>query len=146
LATRIASSTFGPPAVAQLQGGDVLIGLVGDEGCVAVAGLAVEDRELGAGMGPLAANDEPGSLGPGRKIDVLAQLCDLGTVSLLIVTVDRLLPSRLCQCAERPAHPLVHFVADREANACLTAVGGEGVSAPADVGAHEDLSVEVGGG
>ena len=57
----------GPAAVAQLQGGDVGVVLVGDEGGVAVAGLAVEDRELGAGMGALAADDQAGALGPGAR-------------------------------------------------------------------------------
>ena len=40
----------GPAAVAQLEGGNVFITLVGDEGGVALAGLAVEARELGTGM------------------------------------------------------------------------------------------------
>ena len=60
---------LGAAAVAQLQGGDVVAVLVGDEGGVAVA-LGVEDLELGAGMGTLAAHDQPRALGPGGEVDV----------------------------------------------------------------------------
>ena len=107
----------GPAAVAQLQGGDVLIALVGDEGGVAVAGLAVEDRELGAGMGTLAADDQPRALGPAREVDAIAQLRDLGALALGAIAVDRALPGRFGQLADRLAHPLVDLVADREADA-----------------------------
>jgi hypothetical protein len=47
--------------------------------------------------------------------------------------------------ADALAHPLVDLVADREADAGLAAARGEGGST-ADVGADEDLSVEVLGG
>ena len=117
--------------------------LVGDEGGVAIAGRAVEDRELGAGMGPLAADDQAGALGPSGEVDAVGQLCDLGALALGAVAVDRLSPGRLRQAPDRLANPLVDLVADREADAGVAAVGGEGVGAPADVGAGEDLAVEV---
>jgi hypothetical protein len=81
-------------AVAQLQGGDVGVFLVGDEGGVAVAGLAVEDRQLGAGMWTLAADDQPRALEPAREVDVVAELCDLGALAFGAIAVDRALPCR----------------------------------------------------
>ena len=80
--------------MAQLQGGDADVFLVGDEGGVAVAGLAVEDRELGAGMGALAAADQPRALGPARELDAIGQLSDLGALALGSIAVDRALPGR----------------------------------------------------
>jgi hypothetical protein len=68
---------LGPAPVAQLKDGDVGVFLVGDEVGVAVAGLAVKDRELGAGMGALATADQPCSLGPAGEVEVGAQLRDL---------------------------------------------------------------------
>ena len=58
-------------------------------------------------MRALAAADQPGVLGPGREVDALAQLGDLGAVAFFALGVDRLLPSRFGQGEDRLAHPLV---------------------------------------
>ena len=129
-------------AVAQLQGGDVALALVGDEGGVAIA-LGIEDAELGAGVRPLAAADQPRSLGPSGEVDAIAQLRDLGTLTLFALGVDRLLPSRIGKGEDRLPHPFIDAAADREAHGGVAAVGGEGVGGAADVGPREDLAVEV---
>ena len=128
--------------MSQLQGGDVGVGLIGDEGGVAIA-LRVKDLELRAGVGALPAHDQPRALGPGGEIDVLAQLGDPGALAHLASGVDRALPCRLGRLQDRLAHPLVDLVADREADAGVAAILREGVGAPTDVGAYEDLAVEV---
>gem|GEM_PF-4537583 len=130
--------------VAKLEGGDVGVVLVGAEGGVAVAGLAVEDRELGAGMGSLAADDQPCALGPAGEVELVGQLCALGALAHVAVAIDRAPPARFGQLRDRPAHPLVDLVANREVDPCRTAALREGVGAPADVGASEDLAVKVG--
>jgi hypothetical protein len=109
---------------------------------VAVA-AGVEDLKLGTGVGPLAAHDQPRALGPAGEVDVVGQLGDLGALAFFALGVDRLLPSRLGQVEDRLAHPLVDLIADREVDARLAAVGGEGMGAPADVGARQDLAVKV---
>jgi len=133
-----------PAVVAKLEGGDVGVVLVGAEGGVAVAGLAVEDRELGAGMGSLAADDQPCALGPAGEVELVGQLCALGALAHVAVAIDRAPPARFGQLRDRPAHPLVDLVANREVDPCRTAALREGVGAPADVGASEDLAVKVG--
>ena len=66
-------------AVTQLQGGDVVAVLVGEEARVPVAVL-VEDLELRAGVGTLAAADQPGALGPCGQVDPVGELGDPGAV------------------------------------------------------------------
>ena len=56
----------GAVAVAQLEGGDVCVWLVGDEDLEAVA-VVVGEGELGAGVGPLAAADHACRLGPAGR-------------------------------------------------------------------------------
>ena len=80
-------------AVTQLEPSDVVAVLVGEEARVAVAVL-VEDRELRAGVGPLAAADQPGALGPRRQVDPVAELGDPRAVTVAAVTIDRLHPHR----------------------------------------------------
>ena len=65
----------GPAAVMQLQRGDVVAVLVGEEARVTVA-MLVEDRELRAGVWTLAAGDQPGALGPGEQVEIVGQLRD----------------------------------------------------------------------
>jgi hypothetical protein len=105
--------------------------------------LGVKDAELGAGVRPLAAHDQPRALGPARKVDLAGELSDLGALTLGPLRVDRLLPCRLGQVENRPADPLVDLAADREANGGVATVGGEGVGSPADVCADEDLALEI---
>ena len=76
-------------AVAQLQRGDVLAVLVGEEAGVPVA-VFVEDRELRAGMRPLAPDDQPGSLGPGGQVQTV--------VSSATHAPSRASPSPLIAC------------------------------------------------
>jgi hypothetical protein len=53
--------------MAQLQGGQVGVGLVGDEHLEAVP-VGVGEAQLGAGMGVLAAADRPGALRPAGQL------------------------------------------------------------------------------
>jgi hypothetical protein len=132
----------GAAAVAQLQGGDVGVVLVGDEGGMAVP-LGVEDFELGAGVGTLAADDQPGALRPGGEVDVIAQLDDPGTIATRAVGFNRALPCRFGRGEDRLADPCIDLVADREADTGVAAVLCEGVGAAADVGTGQDLAAEV---
>jgi hypothetical protein len=93
LAVADAVLNAGAAAVAQLELGDVVAFLVGEKAGVAVAVL-VEDRELGAGVRPLATADQPGAGRPGREVQLLSQLGDPGAVAVLAVAVDRLYPRR----------------------------------------------------
>jgi hypothetical protein len=68
---------------------------------VAVA-VGVEDLELGAGMGALAAHDQPRALKPGGEVDLFGELFGQGH--------DRL------------TSPGFHLVADREAGGTTHAV------------------------
>jgi hypothetical protein len=72
--------------VAQLQGGDVGVGLVGDEDLEAVA-VGIGEGQLGALVGIFAAADRAGSLRPARKVQG-RKLDDLGTRMRLVVRVD----------------------------------------------------------
>src|SRR5712692_89851 len=81
----------GAVAVAELERGDVLIGLVGDEAGVAVA-VGVEDLELGPGVRALAADDQPRSGGPTLEADAVAQLPNPGALPLFALALNRLLP------------------------------------------------------
>jgi hypothetical protein len=74
---------------------------------------------------------------------VVGELCDLGALANFAIAVDCALPGRFGQFHDRPAHPLVDLVADREADAGVAAVLREGVGAPADVGASENLATQV---
>jgi hypothetical protein len=65
-------------------------------------------------MGSLAADDQPCSLGPAGEVNAIGDLSDLGALALGSVAVDRALPSSFGRLADRPAHPLVDLVADRE--------------------------------
>ena len=129
-------------AVAQLQGGDVVVVLVGEEACVPVAVL-VEDRELRAGVRPFAAADQPRSRGPGGQVEAVGQLRDPGAVAVLAFCVDRLQPLGFRDLEDRGADRLGQLVADREADPGVAAVGGERVRAAADIGADEDLAVKI---
>ena len=71
----------GAAAVTQLQDGDVVAVLVGEEARVPVAVL-VEDRELRAGVRTLAAADQPGALGPRGQIEPVGQLGDPRAVAV----------------------------------------------------------------
>src|SRR5438445_564904 len=58
----------GRTALAQLEGGDVGVGVVGDEDPEAVA-VVVAERQLRAGVGPLAAADSSRLFGPGIQVE-----------------------------------------------------------------------------
>ena len=94
-------STRARPAVTQLEPSDVVAVLVGEEARVAVA-VFVEDRELRAGVGPLAAADQPGARGPRRQVDRVAELGDPRAVTVAAVTNDRLHPHRFRDLEDRP--------------------------------------------
>ncbi len=55
---------MGAVTMPQLQGGDVGVGLVGDEHLMAEPLGGVEQGELGAGVGSFAAGDHPHPLTP----------------------------------------------------------------------------------
>jgi hypothetical protein len=74
----------GAVAVAQLQPGQVGVGLVGQEDLEAVA-VKVGEAQLGAGVGVLAAADRPGAFRPGVQVDPAGQLAGLGALARLAV-------------------------------------------------------------
>lgn len=96
----------GTAAVAQLQGGDVVLALVGDEGGMAVP-VGVEDLELGPGMRALATHDQPCSLGPGREVKGVGQLGNPGALALGPIGFDRALPCRFGRGEDRLPNPRV---------------------------------------
>lgn len=135
----------GAAAMAQLQHGDVVAVLVGQQARVAVA-EAVKDSELRTGVRALAAADQPAARGPARQLDMLGQLGDPRAVAQLAVRLDRRDPRDAGELENRGAHGLVELIADREADVGLAAVRAEGVRGAADVGPHEDLATEISGG
>ena len=129
-------------AVAQLERGNVLAVLVGEQARVAVAVL-VEDLKLRARVGSLPADNQPRALRPGGEVDVGGELSDPGAVAVLTVGVDRLYPRGFRQLEDRTADTVVQLVADREADVRLAAVGGERVRRATDVCPDEDVAVQV---
>jgi hypothetical protein len=91
----------------------------------------------------LAAADQPRSFRPGGQVDVVCELGSPSAVSILTVGVDRLPPRALGQLEDRSAHGLIERIADREANARLPAIAGEGVRRTADITAHQDLAIQI---
>ncbi len=135
----------GAAAVTQLQDGDVVAFLVGEEARVPVTVL-VEDRELRAGVRTLAAADQPGTFRPLGQVHAVCQLRHPGAVPILAGAVDRLYPRRFWDFEDRSTNRLGQLVPNREADPGFAAVRGERVRAPADIGADQDLPVEVLGG
>src|SRR3954447_1454703 len=135
----------GAAAVAQLQGGDVGSGLVGEKAGVPVAVL-VEDLKLRARVRALTATDQPRALRPARHLQAVGQLGYSGSLAGLAVGVDRLKPRALGQLEDRLADAVVELVADREADPGSAAIGGKRVRRTAAVGAHQDLAIKVCGG
>jgi hypothetical protein len=74
-----------PPAVPQVQGGEVVAGRVGGERGVAQALDGVEQGQLGAGVGAFAAHDQAGAVWPPVEVDEIGDLGDLGAVAGLSV-------------------------------------------------------------
>ena len=68
-------------AVATLDLGDVLVGLVGQDRLEALA-VMVGERELRAGVRALAPDDQPDPVAPGGQIDGVGDLRDLTVVAL----------------------------------------------------------------
>src|SRR5207248_8327971 len=87
-------------AVATLEHGDVLVGLVGEDRLEAVA-VVVGEAQLRAGVWPLAADDQPRALRPGRQIDRLCDLTDLAVLAYRSVLVELCNPAILRCCETR---------------------------------------------
>src|SRR3954467_10624908 len=83
-------------AGAGLPGGQILAGLSGDKALEAVP-VDVGERELGAGVRALAADDQTGPLRPAVQRDMAGQLGHPRALARLVVTVDRGPPRRLGQ-------------------------------------------------
>jgi hypothetical protein len=103
---RIESSTRSAAAVAQLQGGDALAVVVGEEARVTVAVL-VKGRELGAGMPGLAPAEtrSPGASGHADRL--------IRSVSFATHASSRSLPSALMACTHAVSGRLEDHSADR---------------------------------
>ena len=128
-------------AVAGLQGGRIVIGLIGDEALKAVP-VDVGERELGARVRALAADDQARPLRPGVQRDVAGQLGHPGALARVPVGVDRQQPRHLGRGEDRLAHPGIDGVAEREAHARLAACVGERVAGAGGIRAREDRPVK----
>jgi hypothetical protein len=132
----------GATAVAQLQGGDVGVGLVGDEDLEAVP-VGVGEAELGAGVGIFAAADRPRARRPAREVQG-RKLGDLGTQARLALAVDGGYPGGGGDRQDRGADTFIGRQADREPDATRVQVVSEGMSGTAGVGADQDRLVTGG--
>jgi hypothetical protein len=74
--------------MAELQLGDVGVGLVGQEELEAMP-VVVAEAQLGAGVGVLSAAQHPPALRPVAQVDPAGQRSDLGTIAGLPVGLDR---------------------------------------------------------
>ena len=115
LATRIRSSTrawarWRASRIAELSGGGV-----GGERLVPVAVGSLEQGESGAGVGLLAAHDQPHPGRPLRQVHQPGDLHDAGMVAGLAVGVERGLPRRLGHLGDGVVDrdPFVHREPDR---------------------------------
>lgn len=86
----VADDVLGACALAllQLECGDVVAGLGGDERGVTEPFDRVEQRQLRARMGTLTPDDQPGPIGPGRQVDELGEFDDFGAVTTSAAGVD----------------------------------------------------------
>jgi hypothetical protein len=100
----------GPVTVPQLERGDVVVGLVGDEHLMAEPLGGVEQGQLGAGVGSFATGDHPHPLTP-VVVEEVAQLDQPGTVTTGPVGFDRRHPIFLLYQHEGIAHGGVDPVA-----------------------------------
>jgi hypothetical protein len=110
---------------------EVAADLVGDEALEAMS-VVIGEGELSAGVGPLAATDQPGGGRPFVELDVRRQLGDPGAVARLPVAVDCRYPRALGQIEDRGARRDVDGVAERELNVAVAARRREAWLAPAE--------------
>jgi hypothetical protein len=127
----------GALTVAQLQPGQVGLGLVGEEHLEAVA-VVVGEAQLGAGMGVLASADRPRARWPVAQVDPAGQLAHLGIGTDLAVSVPGCSPAGLGLDQDRLAHMLVDRHAEGEADLALVQVPGQPAAGPGAVAAHQD--------
>jgi hypothetical protein len=104
--------------VAQLQPGQVRVGLVGEEDLEAVA-VVVGEAQLGAGVGVLSSADRPGARRPGVQVDPAGQLAGLGAVASLAVGLHRGRPGVLGLGEDRLADVGVDLHPQGEPDAAL---------------------------
>ena len=127
-------------AVAALDDGDVLVGLVGEDRLEAVA-VVVGERQLRAGVRALAAHDQPASPRGQADRSTLSVISATSPFSRSrAVLVERRNPGILGDLEDRGADRLGQLVADREAQVRLAAVVDQPVRGAGGVGAHEDLA------
>jgi hypothetical protein len=93
----------GALAVAQLQPGEVRVGLVGEEHLEAVA-VVVGEAQLRAGMGVLTATDRPGARRPAVQVNPAGQLASLRAMANLAIGLRRGRPGLLGLSEDRLAH------------------------------------------
>ncbi len=110
----------GAPAVAALEQRDVDVLLVGEQDLEAVA-VVVCERELGARVGALAADDPARALGPVAALEEVGDLGDLGALARLLVAGQRRRPRSLLQSEDRSADRLGQVEPDRVADPSLAA-------------------------
>ena len=89
-------------AVQDLERGDVLVPLVGDEALKAMP-VEVGEGQLRSRVRALAPADQARRLGPARERDDVGQLGDPGAVAVLTVGVERRAPGVLGQGEDRAA-------------------------------------------
>ncbi len=129
----------GSLALEQLEAGDVVIVEVGDERCVAHAFDGVEQGELGAGVGALAAHDHPGPRRPGRQVHQVGELGDLCAGAGPAVAVDRRDPGVVDGEGDGVADGAGDREPEREADVAVPAGFDEPVRGAAGVSPRDDL-------
>jgi hypothetical protein len=118
-------------------------GGVGEEDLVAHALVLVEQGQLGAGVGPLAADDDPGAVRVPGEVDQAGQFGDLGAGARGAVLLQGGVPDALGQGPDGCADLVGDGVSDGEAGLDPVLpqgayVGEEGSGAACAVGADKD--------
>ena len=115
----------GVGAVTAVELWEIVVLLVGEE-CLVAPAVGIDQRQLRAGVGALAAAEKPHALSPTREVKQAAQLRHIGLARPrgmlrdgLPVLADRRNPRVLGELCDRLAHVGAQIVPDREAHLAL---------------------------
>jgi hypothetical protein len=135
----------GALAVAQLQAGQVAVGLVGEEDLEAVP-VVVGEAQLRTGVGVFPAADRARAWWPVAKVDPAGQLDHLRTTADLAIGVDRWDPGRFGLGEDRLADMLIDLHAQREPDTLVAWVPGQPGAGPGAIRAHQHRLLVADGG